>query len=448
MKICIVGTGYVGLVTGVCFADMGNDVMCVDLDESKVERLSRGEAIIYEPGIQELLETNIEGGRLRFTTSIADALHSSELLFIAVGTPENEDGSADLKHVLDVGAEIGRRIDSYKLVVVKSTVPVGTCERVRQEIQKQLTKRGLDIPFEVASNPEFLKEGTAIADFMKPDRIVIGCESKKAEEILKELYAPFLRTNHPVIAMDVRSSEMTKYASNAMLATKISFINEIANICELVGADVGAVRLGMGADSRIGYQFLFPGVGYGGSCFPKDVKALIHTARAQGYEPSVLDSVDSLNERQKGSPARKALAYLAKIGVKPSEAKIALWGLSFKPNTDDVREAPSLTIIETLLNEGAAVSVFDPVAAKNTARILGGHELLSFAKDNYTALKDADALIIATEWGLFRRPDFERMKAAMKRPVIFDGRNIFEPEKMAALGFAYHSIGRSAPLAG
>ncbi len=444
MKVCIVGSGYVGLVTGVCFADMGNDVMCVDIDEKKIERLSRGEAIIYEPGLQEMMERNMAEKRLMFSTDLARGVAASQMVFIAVGTPEGEDGSADLKYVLAVASEIGKHLEDYRVVAVKSTVPVGTCEKVKAAIAKELEARGADIAFDVVSNPEFLKEGGAIQDFLKPDRIVIGCETKRAEELLSELYAPFLRTNHPVIPMDVRSAEMTKYASNAMLATKISFINEIANICEEVNADVGSVRLGMGADQRIGYQFLFPGLGYGGSCFPKDVKALIHTARSKGYEPLVLAAVDGLNDRQKSTQARKALNYFKDKGLAPKDACVAVWGLSFKPNTDDVREAPALYVIEMLLAAGCKVSVFDPVAQHSARRAIGEPEGLTYCNDNYEALTDADALIICTEWGVFRRPDYERMKSLMKSPVVFDGRNIFEPDRMKARGFAYFGVGRKA----
>jgi len=442
MKICVVGTGYVGLVTGVCFADMGNEVVCMDVDTDKVTRLSAGEATIYEPGLQEMLGRNLQEARLAFTTDLVQAMEGAAVIFIAVGTPEGEDGSADLKHVISVAGAIGANLNTYKLVVVKSTVPVGTCERVENEIKRQLGVRGAEIPFSVASNPEFLKEGSAIQDFLKPDRIVIGCQTKEAEETMRELYAPFLRTNHPIITMDVRSSEMTKYASNAMLATKISFINEVANICEQVGADVGHVRLGMGADSRIGHQFLFPGIGYGGSCFPKDVQALIHTARAAGYEPSVLDAVDALNERQKGFPARKVLAWLAENDQSPSSARVAVWGIAFKPNTDDIREAPAMANITMLLDEGVQVTAYDPVAMPNAEKVFGANALFTLCHDAYSALKGADALIICTEWGQFRRPDFERMKAIMKRPAVFDGRNIFEPARMDQMGFVYQCVGR------
>lgn len=444
MKVCVVGTGYVGLVTGLCFADMGNHVTCVDVDVEKLDKLRRGEPVIFEPGLSELLERNLKEKRITFTTDLAGSVNAARVSFIAVGTPEGEDGSADLKHVLAVARSIGLSMESPKLVVVKSTVPVGTCERVEKEIHKALNERKSNLSYDVASNPEFLKEGSAVSDFMKPDRIVIGVKSKEAEDTLKELYSPFLRTAHPVITMDVRSSEMTKYASNAMLATKISFINEIANICDKLGADVGAVRIGMGSDSRIGHQFLFPGIGYGGSCFPKDVQALVHTARSVGYEPTVLGAVDSLNERQKGTPARSALEWFEEEGVNPATAKVAVWGIAFKPNTDDIREAPALVNMTILLDEGVTISAYDPVAMENAAKqFTEGNGRVSYGEDAYEVLKDADALIICTEWGQFRRPDFEQMKALMKRPAVFDGRNLFEPSKMRDLGFFYRCIGRS-----
>jgi UDPglucose 6-dehydrogenase len=421
---------------------MGNDVVCVDIDAMKVAQLRKGKATIYEPGLQDLLDRNIAEGRLAFTTDIAEGVRTCPVIFIAVGTPEGEDGSADLQHVLSVAKSVGAHMNEYRVVVTKSTVPVGTSSRVAEAIRAELDQRGSACEFDVASNPEFLKEGSAVQDFLKPDRIVIGCDSPRAEKLLRELYEPYLRTNHPVITMDIRSSEMTKYASNAMLATKISFINEIANICECVGADVGAVRLGMGADARIGYQFLFPGVGYGGSCFPKDVKALIRTAQDFGYGPQVLQSVDKLNNRQKEVLAAKILRHFENIGLEPDQCKVAVWGLAFKPNTDDVREAPSLTVIRLLLEAGVTVAAFDPVAEENVRRELGETEGLTYCATNYDALEGAHALAICTEWGLFRRPDFDRMKTLMAEPVVFDGRNIYEPEKMSELGFVYYSIGR------
>ncbi|MBI5017675.1 MAG: UDP-glucose/GDP-mannose dehydrogenase family protein [Deltaproteobacteria bacterium] len=444
MKLCVIGTGYVGLVTGTCFAEMGSDVVCVDIDEAKIEGLREKKLPIYEPGLQELLDRNVDEGRLTFTTDLAEGVAQSLVLLIAVGTPEGEDGSADLQHVLSAAHAIGQALEGYRIVVDKSTVPVGTAERVREAIQAELDARGTHIEFDVVSNPEFLKEGSAVQDFLKPDRVVIGTDNVRTAEILKELYAPFTRTNHPVLVMDVRSAEMTKYAANAMLATKISFINEIANICERVGADVGAVRLGIGADTRIGYQFLFPGVGYGGSCFPKDVKALIRTARSAGYEPQVLDAVDALNIRQKSLLADKILAHFAVEGRAPEGAIVAVWGIAFKANTDDVREAPSLTVIGRLLAAGCRVQVYDPVAEAAARRTLGEPGGLTYCPNNYDALQGAEALAVCTEWGAFRRPDFGRMKTLMAAPVIFDGRNLYEPQEMKRLGFTYFGIGRKA----
>ena len=442
MKLCVIGTGYVGLVTGTCFAEMGNDVVCVDIDEGKIAALQEKKLPIYEPGLQELLDRNLDEGRLSFTTDVAEGIGKSLLLFIAVGTPEGEDGSADLQHVLAVARAVGQNLSEYRIIVDKSTVPVGTAEKVREVIRAELDTRGLDLEFDVVSNPEFLKEGNAVQDFLKPDRVIIGTDNVRTAELLKELYSPFIRTNHPVIVMDIRSAEMTKYAANAMLATKISFINEIANICERVGADVGAVRLGIGADSRIGYQFLFPGVGYGGSCFPKDVKALIRTARGTGYEPTVLEAVDAVNVRQKSLLAEKILSHFDGNGIRASEATVAVWGLAFKANTDDMREAPSLTIIARLHEAGVRIRAYDPVAAEMAARFLGGLPNLTFCPTNYDAVEGAHALAVCTEWGVFRRPDFERVKALMSLPVIFDGRNLYEPKDMRRLGFTYFGMGR------
>ncbi|NOY44329.1 MAG: UDP-glucose/GDP-mannose dehydrogenase family protein [Deltaproteobacteria bacterium] len=442
MKLCVIGTGYVGLVTGTCFAEMGNDVVCVDIDEEKIEKLRRKEVPIFEPGLQELLERNVNEGRLTFTTDLAEGVERSLLLFIAVGTPEGEDGSADLQHVLAVARSIGQVMEAYRIVVIKSTVPVGTAEKVRDAIRTELDARGLDdLEFDVVSNPEFLKEGNAVQDCLKPDRIIVGTDNVRTAEILKELYAPFTRTNHPILVMDIRSAEMTKYASNAMLATKISFINEIANICERVGADVAAVRLGMGADSRIGYQFLFPGVGYGGSCFPKDVKALIQTAKKAGYDARVLEAVDSVNARQKHVLADKILEWFRAEGIDPAGATVAVWGLSFKPNTDDMREAPSLTVIGRLREAGCRIRAYDPVAEESARRILGEDGIV-YCASNYEAVEGVDCLAVCTEWGAFRRPDFERVKGLMRRPAVFDGRNIYEPAKMRKMGFAYFGIGR------
>jgi UDPglucose 6-dehydrogenase len=446
MKLCVIGTGYVGLVTGTCFAEMGNDVTCVDIDEGKIEGLKQGKLPIYEPGLQEILDRNAAEGRITFTTDLKSGVDECLLLFIAVGTPEGEDGSADLQHVLAVAQAIGQSMDAFKIVVTKSTVPVGTAEKVRAAIQAELDSRDVELEFDVVSNPEFLKEGNAVQDCLKPDRIVVGTGDVRTAEILKELYSPFTRTNHPIIVMDVRSAEMTKYAANAMLATKISFINEIANICEKLGADVKDVRLGIGADSRIGYQFLFPGVGYGGSCFPKDVKALIQSAKAAGHQALVLEAVEEVNKRQKSVLADKILAHFAAEGTDPATATVAVWGLAFKPNTDDMREAPSLTIVHQLLSAGVRVRVYDPVAKETARRALGEHPGLTYCANNYDALDGAHALAICTEWGAFRRPDFPRMVEAMADPVIFDGRNLHEPREMRKKGFAYFGIGRR-PLA-
>ncbi len=442
MKITVIGTGYVGLVTGACFAEMGTDVLCLDVDAAKIEALKKGVIPIFEPGLEELVERNGKEGRLRFSTDYAEGAAHGRILFIAVGTPEGEDGSADLQHVLAVARSIGEHMDGYRIVVTKSTVPVGTGERVADEIRAALARRGVELPFAVVSNPEFLKEGNAVQDFLKPDRVIIGSQSAEAIEELRELYGPFMLKHDRVITMDLRSAEMTKYAANAMLATKISFINEVANICEAVGADVSQVRLGMCSDHRIGYEFLYPGAGYGGSCFPKDVKALVRTARGHDYDPELLASVDAVNTRQKSRVSGKILGHFEAKGIAPESASVALWGVAFKPNTDDVREAPALTVIRELLAAGVAVTAFDPIAAENAKRVLGDPPKLRFADSPYEALRGADALAILTEWSLFRRPDFERMKALMAAPVIFDGRNIYEPKQMEERGFAYHGIGR------
>ncbi len=440
MEICIIGTGYVGLVAGACFADSGNDVVCVDIDERKISDLRKGIVPIYEPGLAELVEYNMEEGRLTFTTSLADGVKRSKVCFIAVGTPPGEDGSADLKYVLNVAREIGRFMDDYKIIVDKSTVPVGTAEMVRSAVSEELRKRGVDIRFDVVSNPEFLKEGAAIDDFMKPDRVVIGVDDgAEARDIMVELYEPFVRTDNPIIVMDLKSAEMTKYAANAMLATRISFMNEIANLCERVGADVNMVRKGIGSDRRIGHSFLFPGVGYGGSCFPKDVKALIRTGSENAYDFKILKAVEEVNEAQKGVLVEKVKSYYGGAGGVRGK-RIALWGLSFKPRTDDMREAPSIVIVEKLLELGAAISAHDPVAMEEARKIFG--EKIEYHDTNYEALKEADALFIVTEWNEFRRPNFERMKSLMKAPVVFDGRNIYKPSEMRKHGFVYFSIGR------
>lgn len=436
MKICVVGTGYVGLVTGTCFAETGNDVVCVDIDKAKIEALKRGVIPIYEPGLEELVRRNFKEGRLSFTTNLAEGVKRSLICFIAVGTPPGEDGSADLKHVLNVARSIGMLIDSYKIIVNKSTVPVGTADKVREVIQNCLREQNMDTEFDVVSNPEFLKEGTAIDDSMKPERIVIGADNVRTSEIMKELYEPFVRTGKPVLVMDIKSAEMTKYAANAMLATKISFINAIANLCEVVGANIEHVRKGIGTDSRIGQQFLFPGVGYGGSCFPKDVQALIRIGKDAGYNLDILEAVEKVNGYQKNVIIGKILRHLKELKGK----KIAVWGLSFKPKTDDVREAPSITIISGLLEKGASISVYDPVAMKRFKQIFKGK--IEYCKNNYDCLKDAHALVIVTEWNEFREPDFEKMKSLMKSHVIFDGRNIYNPLTLKRAGFVYYGIGK------
>ena len=468
MNICVIGTGYVGLVAGTCFADSGNDVICVDIDAKKIERLEKGEIPIYEPGLEELVKRNTKEGRLRFTTDISYAVKESLICFIAVGTPPGEDGSADLKHVLDTARGIARAMDGYRIIVNKSTVPVGTADKVKDAIKEELGRRGKDYNFDVVSNPEFLKEGAAIDDFTKPDRVVIGTNSAHAAEIMKELYSPFMRKTDRLIVMDVRSAEMTKYAANAMLATKISFINEMANLCGLVGADIDDVRRGIGTDSRIGFEFLFPGVGYGGSCFPKDVQAIITTAGEYDYDMKILKSVEEVNSRQKGLIVDKILKYFGARGKpvpastkqggqgakvsktdsrlqtqdsRPLEGKvIGIWGLSFKPKTDDMREAPSITIINRLLDAGARIKVYDPEAMTEAVKIFGNR--VEYLKDNYEAAKDTDALVVITEWNEFRRPNFEKMRKLMKTPVIFDGRNIYDPIEMRNLGFIYYGIGR------
>ena len=436
MKISVIGTGYVGLVTGTCFADIGIDVTCVDVDKEKIENLKQGIVPIYEPGLEEILDRNVKKDRLRFTTDIASSLNECEVAFIAVGTPPDEDGSADLKHVLSVARDIGRYMGDYLVVVTKSTVPVGTAKKVKEAVQQELTKRGVDIDFDVASNPEFLKEGAAINDFLKPDRIVIGIESDRAEEIMSRLYQPFLLNGHPIIFMNIPSAEMTKYAANAMLATRISFMNEIANLCEIVGADVNLVRRGIGSDPRIGNRFLYAGIGYGGSCFPKDVKALITTAKEHNYNMRILNAVEDVNEDQKSILFKKLDSY---FNHDLSGKKVAIWGLSFKPETDDMREAPSLVLIDKLLKAGCHVTGYDPQAQKEARRILG--DKIGYAKDQYEALIDADCLFLLTEWHEFRYPNFKVMKKLMKQNIVFDGRNIYDRNEMKDIGFKYFCIG-------
>jgi len=444
MKIAVIGTGYVGLVTGTCFSEVGHDVTCVDIDAAKIEALRFGRIPIYEPGLDEMVALNVEQGRLSFTTDLKAAIEKALFVFIAVGTPPLEDGTADLKHVLAAARSIGEFLNGYKIVVNKSTVPVGTAEKVRHTIEATLRERKVRFDFDVVSNPEFLREGCAVDDFMNPDRIVIGCGDCRTEVLMKELYASFIRDGHPVLTMDTTSSEMTKYAANAMLAMKISFINEIASICERVGANVEDVRNGIGADSRIGYQFIFPGIGYGGSCFPKDVQALVSTARSAGHEPRLLKSVEDVNQTQKLSLLRKIESY---YNNDLTGKRFAMWGLSFKPETDDVREAPSLLLIDALLMAGAEVQAYDPKAAREAQRYLGPRAGVTYAEDSYCALDGCDALLIVTEWSYFKNPDFDRMKALLKAPVIFDGRNIYSTELVKMLGFDYHSIGRAPVLA-
>ena len=431
MKIAVIGTGYVGLVAGACFAESGNDVICVDKDAAKVRTLRAGRMPIYEPGLEELVRRNRHENRLTFTTTLPKAVRSSTIVFIAVGTPQGEDGSADLQHVLEVAREVARAMNGYKVIVDKSTVPVGTAARVREVIRRETTH-----PFSVVSNPEFLKQGAAIDDFMKPDRVVIGAEDPRARELMQELYAPFTRTGAPIMTMDCASAELTKYAANAMLATRISFMNEVANVCEAVGADVDEVRRAIGADRRIGTSFLFPGVGYGGSCFPKDVKAMIHFASQKDYDFRILRAVEEVNSAQKTRLAAKMRSHFGTLKGRT----IAVWGLAFKPRTDDMREAPSIPLIKMLLAEGADVQAYDPEATKVAKGIFGNK--VTFATKNYDALKGADGLAIVTEWSEFRRPDFEKMRKLMRSPVVFDGRNLFEPEQMKQSGFTYYSIGR------
>ncbi len=436
MKISIVGTGYVGLVTGTCFAEVGIDVTCVDIDEQKIENLKKGIIPIYEPGLEPMVIRNAEKDRLHFTTSLAETLDGCDVIFSAVGTPPDEDGSADLQYVLNVAREVGRNMKDYILIVTKSTVPVGTAEKVKAVVKEELDKRGVQIPFDVASNPEFLKEGAAVNDFLKPDRIVVGLESERAESVMQRLYKPFTMNGHPVIFMDIKSAEMTKYAANAMLATKISFMNDLANLCEIVDADINLVRKGIGSDSRIGNKFIYPGIGYGGSCFPKDVKAIIRTAKEFDYDLRVLQAVENVNEDQKSVLFNKVMKY---YNGDIKGKTFALWGLSFKPQTDDMREAPSLVIVEKLLNEGAHVKAYDPVAMEESKHRIG--DKIEYAEDEYDALIDADGLLVVTEWPDFKFPNFRVVKKLLKRPLIIDGRNIYEKEIMEELGFEYDCIG-------
>lgn len=437
MRIIVVGSGYVGLVTGACFAESGVNVTCVDVDNEKIRQLKEGSIPIYEPGLETMVRNNVDKKRLSFSTDINEVINSSEVIFIAVGTPPGEDGSADLKHVLSVAREIGRVLNHYLVVVTKSTVPVGTSEKIRSVIQAELDKRNVSIPFDMASNPEFLKEGAAIDDFLKPERIVIGVDNIVTREIMNKLYMPFVLNNHPILFMDIPSAEITKYAANAMLATRISFINEIANLCDILGADINNVRRGIGSDSRIGSKFIYPGTGYGGSCFPKDVKALLKTGRDNGYQLNVIAAVEKANEYQKSVIFNKMIKFF-RNNLK--DRIIGIWGLSFKPKTDDVREASSLVLIEKLLEAGAKIKAYDPAAIIETKKILG--DKISYTTDPYEAVADADAVALMTEWSEFHLPDFNRMAELMKGKVIFDGRNIYDPVELRKLGFEYFGIGR------
>jgi UDPglucose 6-dehydrogenase len=443
MKVTVFGTGYVGLVTGTCLADVGHDVLCVDIDQKKVDNLKNGIVPIFEPGLDSLVKQAVQNGLLNFTTDMDQAVQHGELQFIAVGTPSGEDGSADLQYVVAVAKTIGQRMTGYKVVVNKSTVPIGTAEKVSAALTLELNQRAEKIAFDVVSNPEFLKEGAAINDFMKPDRIVIGTDSERAETLLRELYAPFNRNHDRMIFMDIRSAELTKYAANAMLATKISFINEMANLAERLGADIEQVRNGIGADPRIGYHFIYPGCGYGGSCFPKDVRALINIAKNVDYKVSLMEAVDQVNQAQKS----KLYGYINQHFAGSLQGKtFALWGLAFKPNTDDMREAPSRVLMEALWAAGAKVQAFDPVAMEETQHIYGLREDLKLVGTKEAALEKADALIICTEWKNFRAPNFELIKSSLKNPVIFDGRNLYEPERLAGYGFDYYAVGRGLSI--
>ncbi|MFN3396961.1 MAG: UDP-glucose dehydrogenase family protein [Sulfurimicrobium sp.] len=439
MKISIIGTGYVGLVTGTCLAEVGNDVVCLDLDERKIGMLKQGQIPIYEPGLEDMVRRNQAAGRLRFTTDVAESAAHGTIQFVAVGTPPDEDGSADLQYVVAAARAIGQHMNEYKVIVDKSTVPVGTADRVRAAVQEELRKRGSPLDFSVVSNPEFLKEGAAVEDFMRPDRIVVGTDDARATELMRALYAPFQRNHERLIVMDIKSAELTKYAANAMLATRISFMNELANLAEILGADIENVRHGIGSDPRIGYHFLYPGCGYGGSCFPKDVQALQRTARAKGVELRVLKAVEDANDEQKHILLKK---IAQKFGNDLSGRRIALWGLAFKPNTDDMREAPSRVLIEGLWKMGATVAAYDPAAMEEAHRIYGDDPRLKLVDSPYAALTDADALAIVTEWKEFRAPDLGVIKSRLKNPVIFDGRNLYEPKMVREAGLEYFPIGR------
>lgn len=443
MKLTVVGSGYVGLVTGACFAEMGNEVTCVDVDQAKIDRLRKGVLPIYEPGLDALVVANTKAGRLHFSTSLKESMQDTNLYFIAVGTPPGEDGSADLQYVLAVAREIGSHLKEYAVVVDKSTVPVGTGDKVRRTLQAELDRRGVNISFDVVSNPEFLKEGAAVDDFMRPDRIIVGTDSERARAIMHELYAPFTRNHERTLYMGVREAEMTKYAANAMLATKISFMNEVAGLCERLAVDVESVRLGIGSDSRIGYSFIYPGCGYGGSCFPKDVKALIHTAEQHDFQPKLLQAVEERNEAQKQVLFQK---IVRRFGKDLSKHTFGVWGLAFKPGTDDMREAPSLVLLNALIKAGARILAHDPIAMttirNETPAAWYASGQLRLVENQYDALMQVDAMVLVTEWKSFRHPDFGRMRATMKTPVVFDGRNQYEPNSMREAGFEYHGIGR------
>ncbi len=440
MKLAVMGTGYVGLVSGTCFAELGHDVTCVDIDREKIAALERGQIPIYEPGLTEMVRENVEAGRLSFTTNSAKAVRDALLVFVAVGTPPRDDGTADLRYVFDVARTVGENINGYKIVVDKSTVPVGTAAKVRETIRAAMHARGEHHDFDVVSNPEFLKEGAAIDDFMKPDRVVVGCDNPRTKILMEQLYSHFARNGRPILFMSTESAEMTKYAANAMLATKISFMNEVAQLCERVGADVDDVREGIGSDSRIGYRFIFPGIGYGGSCFPKDVKALSQTARENGLTMRLVDAVEAVNDTQKHVLVDKLLAY---YGGEVAGRTFAMWGLAFKPETDDVREAPALLIAQALLERGARLRAFDPKAAQQAARVLGPRAEMAYVENYYDVCEGCDALLLCTEWKFFRNADLERVKALLKAPVLFDGRNLYDRAFMEMLGFDYFSIGRA-----
>jgi UDPglucose 6-dehydrogenase len=435
MNIAVVGTGYVGLVAGACFAETGNDVVCVDVDERKVQALRDGQVPIFEPGLEDLVKSNAKSGRLTFTTSLKDAVHASDVIFIAVGTPQDEDGSADLTHVLAVAKGIGEHMNGRKVVVDKSTVPVGTADRVKREIEKVAK-----FPVDVVSNPEFLKEGAAIDDFLRPDRVVVGVASEHAAKVMQELYAPFVRTNNPILVMDVRSAEMTKYAANTMLALRVSFMNEIANLCEKAGADINKVRIGIGTDSRIGMSFIFPGIGYGGSCFPKDVQALIRTGADHEVDLRIARAVEDVNRSQKKLMVHKIVEHYGASNVKGKT--FAMWGLAFKPKTDDVREAPALSVCRELIEMGARIKAFDPEANATFKSRFGDHDSITYVDNNYLALEGSDALIICTEWNAFRQPNFKKIASTLSSPTIFDGRNIYDLDDMREHGFVYYSVGR------